>query len=76
MAANFAISLVGRPTQVSRPRSCAPAAVSVTAPPYGEHKVSESLRPNRSPSGESRSKSVKAEGDFSKGADFCAWVLR
>jgi hypothetical protein len=33
MTAIFAISPVGRPAQVGRPRSCAPAGVSVTARP-------------------------------------------
>ena len=76
MTGELAISLVTTAASAQCPTSCAAAALSATAPPYQKHKVAESLHPNRSPSGESRAKSVKAEGDFSKGADFCAWVLR
>ncbi len=46
MTANFAISLVGRPAQVGRPRSCAPAAVSAIAWPCQRRQIKGKLHLN------------------------------
>ena len=52
MAANFAISLIGWPTEVDPPQFCVPAPVSVTARPCQRRQVRGKLHPNRDPSRE------------------------